>query len=69
MMTTTKPAREIELSLTPEEADAVHHALYLRLRQLSMIEDHNPDAGHRREAVRLGEIVARAADKIKARMT
>jgi hypothetical protein len=65
---TMRQDRSIEISLTPEEADAVHHALYLYLRRLSMVEDNDPDAHNRRDAVRLGKIVERAADKIKARM-
>lgn len=55
----------VVLHMTAVEAEAVHHALYLRLRALSMTEDHNPDPHRRREAVRVGDVVLRVADRLK----
>lgn len=58
----------MKLDLTPEEASAVHHALYMRLQQLSMIEDHNPDPSRRAQAQRDAAPVIRAADRLLALM-
>lgn len=60
-----RPNGEVVLHLSDAEAREVHQALYLRLRELSMVEDNNPDARRRAEAVRIGEVVASAADKLK----
>lgn len=55
---------ELVLRLTENEAQAVHKALYLRLRELSMVEDHNPDARRRAEARNDAAPVISAADKL-----
>lgn len=52
------------IELTEEEAQAVHKALYLRLQELSMVEDHNPDPRRRAQAQRDAAPVLRAADKL-----
>lgn len=59
------PNGEVVLRLSDAEAREVHQALYLRLRALSMVEDNSQDACRRAEAVRIGEVVASAADKLK----
>lgn len=58
----------MNLELTPEEAEAVHHALYLRLRELAAIEDHNPEPHRRAQAIRDAAPVIRVADQLKNMM-
>lgn len=60
--------KTIQLQLTAEEAEAVHTALYMRLLQLSAIEDHDTQAHRRAQAVRDAQPAIRAADKLKAAM-
>lgn len=63
----TNSAGEVELRLTREQAEAVHHALYLRLRELSMIEDHDPDPHRRSWALREARPVLEVADMLPPR--
>lgn len=60
--------KTIELQLTTEEAEAVHTALYMRLLQLSAIEDHDTQAKRRAQAIRDAQPLIRAADKLKAEL-
>jgi hypothetical protein len=57
---------EIMLPLQDEEIAAVHLALYMRLNELAMIEDHNPDAGRRAQARRDAAPILRVADMLRA---
>lgn len=52
------------LELTDEEVRAVHHALYLRLCELSMVEDHNPDQRRRQAARSDAAPVLAVADRL-----
>lgn len=58
--------RTVALELTLEEAEAVHQALYLRLLQLSAIEDHDTQPARRAQAIRDARPIIRAADALKA---
>lgn len=61
--------KTVTIELTHEEAKAVHQALYLRLLQLSAIEDHDTQPARRAQAIRDARPIIRAADALKTHLS
>lgn len=58
--------KQHQITLTISQAQALHTACYLRLRELAMVEDHNPDALRRAHAIEEGNQIVPIADQLAA---